>query len=104
MTLTAGFEARDDKPTGSPSGVDQLYGRETGLRTQVGEVALHRARLNAHQRSRVLDRPASCDVRGEDVHLARGRWSRECPAQVPVSHANRSAAAIHLARPSMGMR
>jgi hypothetical protein len=55
MTLTAGFETRDDEPTGSPSGVDQLYGRETGLRTQVGEVALRGARLNAHQHGRVRD-------------------------------------------------
>src|SRR5450756_621732 len=36
------------------SGVDQLYGRETRPRTQVGEVTFRRARMNTHEGNRLL--------------------------------------------------
>ena len=42
--------------------------------TQVGEVALHRARPDAHELGGVTDGSADGDVGGEDVHLAP-RWT-----------------------------
>ena len=68
------------------------------------KVTFDRARSNADEVSRVRDRPASGNVGGEDVLLARRRWPRERAAQVPVPHAKcLAAAAIHSSRPSMGM-
>ena len=37
---SAGLQTRNEQPSSSSPHVDQLYGRETGLRTQVSEVAL----------------------------------------------------------------
>jgi hypothetical protein len=99
-----GLQARHDEASASPSGVDQLLGREARSRPQVGEVTLHGARPNAHELGRVLDRPAGGDVGGEDVHLALRRLRREGAAQVPFPHAKSLAtAASHSSRPSMGM-
>ncbi len=83
---------------------DRIFGGEARLRPQVGQVALRSARPDAHQLGRTWHRAARRDVGGQDVALAPGRWPRECAAQVPVSHASRSAAAIHSSRPSMGIR
>ena len=94
------LETRDDEPTGGPSGVDQLYRRETGLRTQVGEVTFRSARPDAHELRSVPDGSTGGDEGSEDVHLTLGRGSRECAAQVPVSHAIRADAG----RDSLGVR
>jgi hypothetical protein len=80
-----------------------LLGRETRPRTQIGEMALGGTRPDPHQFGRNWDRPTSFNERGKDVHLALRRWPREGAAQVPVSHANRLAAAIHSSRPSIGI-
>ncbi len=55
MTSSLGLEARHDKPTGGSSGVDQLLGRETGPRTEVGEVPFHSTWPDAHDLGRVSD-------------------------------------------------
>jgi len=99
---SSGLQGRDDEPARGAPRVDQLLGREAGPSTQVGEVALHRARSDAYELGGVLDRPAGGDVGSKDVHLALRRRPREGAAQVPVSHANRLAAAIHSSRPSIG--
>ena len=95
------LQTRNDEPSGSSSCVDQLFGRKTRPRPQVGEVTLYGARSNAQERGRIQNGSASGNVGGEDVHLALGRWPPECAAQVPVSHALRAVAA---ARDSLGVR
>ena len=69
---SARLQTRDDEPSSSSSGVDELLGGETRSRTQVREVTFRSARPNAHQRGRVGDRSASRDVGGKDVQLAPG--------------------------------
>jgi hypothetical protein len=101
--LLTRLKARDNEPTRRPSGVDQLLGGETRSRSQVGEVALHRARSDSHEVSGVLDRSAGGDKGREHVHLALRRPRREDAAQVSVRHASRLAAASHSSRPSIGM-
>ena len=64
----------------------------------------HGARADAYELSRVLDGSTRGDEGCEHVHLALGRRPGKGAAQVPVSHANRLAAAIHLSRPSIGIR
>ncbi len=64
-------------------------------------MTFHSARTNPHALSRVRDGSASGHAGGDDLLLARSRWPRQSAAQVPVSHANRSAAASHSSRPSI---
>ena len=47
---TCRLQTRDHEPTLSPSGVDQLLGREARPRPQVGEVPLDGAGADAHAR------------------------------------------------------
>jgi len=91
---SVGLQARDHKPTASPSGVDQLLGCKARPGTEVCEVALHGAGPNAHELGRVRDRPAGGDVSSENVHLALRRTRRERAAQVPGPHARCLAAAM----------
>jgi hypothetical protein len=100
---SARLQARHDQGSIRSPGVDQLLRGESGPRTQVGQVTFHGARPDAHESRRARD-SASFDECSENFHLAPGRSPRECAAQVPVVHANRSTAAIHSSRPSMGMR
>ena len=97
MTL----QARNDEPAARPAGVDQLFRREAGPRTQVGEVTLHSARPDAHELGRVEDGSTSGHIGGKHVPLARSRWSPELVAQVAVSHALRAVAA---GRDSLGVQ
>ena len=83
-------DSNHDQPPLGPSSIDQLLGGKTRPRTEVGEVALHRARPDAHELGGGLDGPAGFDVGGEDVHLALSRPRREGAAQVSVSHALRA--------------
>jgi hypothetical protein len=53
---------------------------------------------------RVCDGSAGGNESGENVNLAPRRPRQGDATQVPVSHANRSTAAIHSARPSIGIR
>lgn len=45
---SSGLQARNDKPTASPPGVDQLLRRKTRPCTQIGEKAFHGARPDAN--------------------------------------------------------
>jgi len=79
--------ARDDEPTGCPTGVDQPLGRKTRPCTRVGEVTLCGARADAHELGGVWDASASSNAGSQDFHLALSRGSSEGPAQVAVRHA-----------------
>jgi len=70
---SARLQARDNEPTGSPSGVDQLLGAGAGPRTQVGGVTFDRPRPDAHEVGRVRDKSAGGNAGGEDIQLARSR-------------------------------
>ena len=52
---SARLQTRDDEPTGRASGIDQLLGRETRPGAEVGEMAFHGARPNAHELGGVVD-------------------------------------------------
>jgi hypothetical protein len=73
VTVNAGLEGWHGKPALRPAPIDQLHRREARSRTQVGEVALHRARPDAHELGGVLDGPTGSDEGREDVHLAERR-------------------------------
>ena len=99
-----GLQTRDRKPLGSPSGVDQLRGGEARPRTQVSEVALRRARLNAHQRG----------PRPEPIRQTRRRQRGRPSGAESLAAGARStgtrlsgqsqATASHSSRPSIGIR
>jgi len=66
------LQTRHHQSTLRPPAVDQLLGCEPGARSQVGEVALRRARPDADARGRISHGTAGREIGSEDVDLAGG--------------------------------